>query len=210
MIHSIRHPEYFEVRGERGGASCYGCDQEWYTSEWQRLSGCGPTAASNITYYLSRTRPQACGLDVSNDRSGCLALMEQVWRYVTPTEEGVDTTGKFRESLSAYFGAAGIPAIAEICDIPENRAERPPLSAVLEFLVRAMDNDAPVAFLNLCNGAESNLEAWHWVTVTALEIGDAHEPVRLEILDESRIKQIDLKLWYDTTALGGGFVFFKI
>jgi len=32
----------------------------------------------------------------------------------------------------------------------------------------------------------------------------------IEILDESIKKTIDLKLWYNTTTLGGGFVAFSV
>ncbi len=210
MIYSIKHPEYFEVDCGHDEESLYGCDQEWYNSEWQRLSGCGPTAASNIIYYLSRTKPRACNLDVHNDRVGCLALMEEVWAYVTPTEEGVDTTKKFYDALSAYFDAAGTHTVAEICDIPENKEERPTLNEVLDFLIRAMENDAPVAFLNLCNGNETNLEAWHWVTVISLRYHENKDHIHLIILDEGQLKKIDLGLWYNTTELGGGFVYFGI
>jgi hypothetical protein len=73
-----------------------------------------------------------------------------------------------------------------------------------------MDGDTPVAFLNLCNGEENKLEAWHWVTVIALEFSDINESVYLKILDESQVKTINLKLWYETTVLGGGFVFFAL
>lgn len=210
MIYSIRHPEYFEVHSGQDEASCYGCDQEWYNSEWQRLSGCGPTAASNIIYYLSRTKPRACKLDVQNDRGGCLALMEEVWTYVTPTEEGVDTTKKFYDALRAYFDAVGTRTAAEICDIPENKDERPALKEVLDFLITAMENDAPVAFLNLCNGDETNLEEWHWVTVISLRCDEGKAQSHLIILDEGQFKKIDLGLWHNTTELGGGFVYFAI
>ena len=121
IVRSIRHPELFEVAGAGSDGSVFGCDQEWYNSEWQRLSGCGPTAASNIIYYLSRTRPQVCGLTVEGNKTACLSLMEKMWTYVTPTEEGVDTAWKLRDALQSYFDAAGIAATSEVCDMPENR-----------------------------------------------------------------------------------------
>ncbi len=60
------------------------------------------------------------------------------------------------------------------------------------------------------NGAESRLEAWHWVTVIAVEYLSEDEQIVLKILDESQIKKINLKLWYETTELGGGFVYLSI
>ena len=46
---SIKHPEwlYIDVNGE----TSHGYDQEWFTDEWQRLSGCGPTTASQVLGY---------------------------------------------------------------------------------------------------------------------------------------------------------------
>ena len=46
---SIKHPEwlYIDVNGE----TSHGYDQEWFTDEWQRLSGCGPTSASQVLSY---------------------------------------------------------------------------------------------------------------------------------------------------------------
>jgi hypothetical protein len=207
---AIKHPEYFEVSGTETDKACLGCDQEWYGSEWQRISGCGPTAASNIVYYLGRTRYQTCRLDVQNGKEGCLALMEKVWNYVTPDEEGVDSTTKFRDSLRAFFDSAGVVTFNEVCDIPEERGARPTPSDVLELLFRAFDNDAPAAFLNLCNGEVDELEAWHWVTAVSVEYSNDAESISLGILDEGRIKYIDLVSWLKTTSLGGGFVYFSI
>ena len=209
MVYSIEKPEHFEVHGGSTEDACYGCDQEWYNSEWQRISGCGPTAASNLIYYITKARPQACTLNIKNNRESCLALMGQVWSYVTPTEEGVDSTKRFAESLQVYFNAVGLRAEPAVCDIPEDRAARPTFAAVLDFLAAALGSDAPVAFLNLCNGEETNLEAWHWVTVIALETGGDRENAYLTIIDGSQTKRIDMKLWYETTTLGGGFVWFK-
>ncbi|MCK7512275.1 MAG: hypothetical protein MZV70_55010 [Desulfobacterales bacterium] len=42
---------------ERSHEAYFGCNQEWYATEWQRLSGCGPAAACNMIFYLNNTRP---------------------------------------------------------------------------------------------------------------------------------------------------------
>jgi hypothetical protein len=65
-----------------------------------------------------------------------------------------------------------------------------------------------VAFLNLCNGSEKKLDRWHWVTLISLEYAEGGERVFADILDAGIIKRIDLALWYKTTTLGGGFVYF--
>jgi len=55
MIYSIRHPEYFEVHCGHDEESLYGCDQEWYNSEWQRLSGCGPSMKIDLGLWYNTT-----------------------------------------------------------------------------------------------------------------------------------------------------------
>jgi hypothetical protein len=97
-----------------------------------------------------------------------------------------------------------------VIDVPQLKSNRPRLTEVLNFLEEAFDNDVPVAFLNLCNGDEKNLERWHWVTVVSLNVSDDGRDAFVDILDSGIIKKIDLGLWYDTTTLGGGFVYFTL
>ena len=52
---ALLHPEQLNIV-EPEGRVCRGADQEWYRHKWQRLAGCGPTAAAVMTAYLSRTR----------------------------------------------------------------------------------------------------------------------------------------------------------
>lgn len=206
---ALKNADIFLVSNEESPEACFGCDQEWYVSEWQRISGCGPTAASNIIYYLSKTWPAFKEKTIHNNKESCLSLMEELWEYVTPDEEGVDTTKRFVESMRAYFDFLGLTPSGEVCDVPEEARQRPALSDILEFLLQAMADDAPVAFLNLCSGTVENLESWHWVTIVTVEHSEDGNRVLAVILDEGTVKTIDLALWYRTTELGGGFVYFK-
>jgi hypothetical protein len=87
--------------------------------------------------------------------------------------------------------------------VPEDDAHRPSFAELSNFLDDALSNDVPVAFLNLCNGGEKNLDRWHWVTVIS------REDTLARILDEGVVKIVDLALWRDTTKQGGGFVWFE-
>jgi hypothetical protein len=78
---------------------------------------------------------------------------------------------------------------------------------LLKFLEEALSKDSPIAFLNLCNGIEKNLECWHWVTIISLEYMENEEQTFVNILDDGQIKKIDLALWYNTTRKNGGFVY---
>lgn len=53
---SLQHPEYLEITGP-GGAVTRGADQEWFPEGWQRMAGCGPTAAAVVFAYLARAMP---------------------------------------------------------------------------------------------------------------------------------------------------------
>lgn len=207
MFFSISNPALFKVPTD--DASCFGCDQGWFASEWQRLSGCGPTAATNIIFYLTHNDPSSISGSCFSDKGSCLSLMEEIWAFVTPTTEGIDTTQMFYTSVMAYFQSKNINVAFEVIDLPEDKTLRPKFTELLDFLERAMNNDAPVAFLNLCNGEEVNLEAWHWVTIISLENAEDEEITFVKILDQGQISMINLTLWYNTTELGGGFVYFK-
>lgn len=135
--------------------------------------------------------------------------MEEVWNYVTPTERGMPTTQLFYQSLLSYAAAKQRQVVHACCNVPEKRNDRPALPEIIRFLLDGLDQDAPVAFLNLCNGEETNLHRWHWVTVIALEYAADSSRALLKTLDEGKIKTIDLALWLETTALGGGFVYIR-
>ena len=84
---------------------------------------------------------------------------------------------------------------------------RPGFDEIVDFITQGLQKDAPVAFLNLCNGEEKNLDRWHWVTIIASDVKSPDEII-ISISDEGRIKYINLSLWVKTTTLGGGLVYF--
>ena len=45
---------------------------------------------------------------------------------------------------------------------------------MINFVRLGLDQDCPVAFLNLSNGRLTNLDSWHWVTITGL-LADSSE-----------------------------------
>lgn len=200
---SISRLECLQIVGEIDQDYCYGCNQAWYGTEWQRRAGCGPTVAATLFFYLFRPG------DHCHSKQEWLDRMEEVWHYVTPTERGMPTTQRFYQSVLSYGVARQQPVEYFCCDVPEVRAERPALAAVSQFLAEGLCRDAPIAFLNLCNGAEQNLYRWHWVTIIAMEQVEQGSSVLLKILDEGTMKSVDLGLWLETTELGGGFVYFQ-
>jgi hypothetical protein len=207
---SLSNSNLFELIDTITHKTYYGYHQECYSTEWQRLSGCGPSTASNIILYMNHTK---CTLELEQGfirTENCLQLMEEIWEYVTPTAEGIPTTKMIYEDVISYTKSKGMNVEYAFCDLPEDKANRPDLNKTLTFLEGALLKDCPIAFLNLCNGQVKNLDPWHWVTIISLEYGEDRNNVFIYILDEGIIKKIDLELWYNTTILGGGFVYFTI
>jgi hypothetical protein len=210
---SLKNPDLLKIIEESTNKTYYGCDQKWYVSDWQRISGCGPSVASNLIFYLNYTRPNHSKLSFGwslgfNSKERWLSLMEEIWEYVTPSHKGIPTTKMFYEAVVTYARSKGLNVKYYFCDVPEDKTKGPQLSEIVNFLEEALINNAPVAFLILCNGAENNLESWHWVTIISLQYADGQSRIFVDILDEGKIKRINLVLWYNTTTLGGGFVYF--
>lgn len=199
---SIRNPEYFEIIDDMTNEKYFGCNQEWYKKPWQRMAGCGPTVASNIILYSRKN------IGISKNES--ITIMEEMWLHVTPTMKGVNTTNIFYNGLCSYAKSKGANLLYDAVDVPKKKEMRPSFESIINFIKDTLENDIPIAFLNLCNGEEKGLDKWHWVTLVSLEYEEDYSYAKIEILDESIKKTIDLKLWYSTTTLGGGFVSFSI
>lgn len=186
------------------GGFCYGPNQEWYQHIWQRKAGCGPTTCSQLIWYLSRTRAGYQGLcpHDGSTQAGFLQLMEEVWDYVTPGRHGVNTTGILTEGALGYGRERHLELGCQVLEIPEAPGERPTSEVMADFILGALEQDRPVAFLNLSNGMVQNLDAWHWVTLVAF----SRESFLAEMYDNEERDQIDLEMWLRTTTGGGGFV----
>ena len=183
----------------------HGCNQDWYRSSWQRRAGCGPTTATNLLIYHQRAGRLDLAQELITEADG-LALMEQVWHYVTPSAMGVHTPGIFHAGLKKFFKTRGISLQSQALLIPRKKDLRPKLGDVVDFIRKGLELDSPVAFLNLSNGSVRQLDKWHWVTITAIDDSDLPR-VEIEIYDNLNRFSIDLREWYETTHLGGGFVY---
>lgn len=202
MSHSLTRPEVLTLIGP-GGESYRGGDQEWYPDLWQRRAGCGPTTAAALLAYLSQTRPALAPLRplAGGTRTGFAQYMQALWPYVTPGARGLDKPESLVLGCRSFALSRGCRLEGELLKIPRRREDRPTPAACRDFLLRALDNDCPVAFLNYSNGSLPNLDSWHWVPLIALTEGE--EVLLCTVLDEGEEKVIDLALWLETTLLGG-------
>jgi len=206
---SISHPELLTIADEGPGRSFFGGAQEWYSTEWSRRAGCGPTCASNILAYLSLTRPALLPLYgyESMGRADFSRHMEDVYPHLTPGSAGLNRVELFSDGVAAYAMERGILLEPHALTLPGRMARgRPAISRLAEFIEAGLTSDCPVGFLNLHRGREKNLQSWHWVTIVAAELED--DRLLVTVSDEGRQLQLDLRLWYQTTPMRGALAYF--
>lgn len=205
MTEMLAHVDYLQVTDSGSCEIFCGSDQEWFPTERQRLTGCGPSAAANILFYIERKENAGC---CGKDRADLLIFMEEAWQSVTPEKNGIPSTSLFLEKLEQYAKLHNRKFQYSVMNVLPQQSERPSISEVIGFIRQGLKADIPIAFLNLDHGAEETLESWHWVTIAGMTCSEDGQTAQVSICDEGITKQINLKLWLETTVQGGGFVYF--
>lgn len=173
----------------------YGGDQDWYNKYFKRLAGCGPTTASTIIMYELRKE------NVSLSKEDYIKLMHMMWNYITPGMMGVNKGQMYIDGFNKYIKTHAINLKNyKYLHIEKNDKNK---QKVLEFIKEAINNDHPVAFLNLDNGKEISLESWHWVTIIGI-----NDDLKATICDEGYLKEIDLNLVLNTTNSYIDFIYY--
>ena len=200
---SVKHPEWLDI--DVNGTISHGYDQEWFDDEWQRLSGCGPTSATQVLSY-SEFRDGL--LDVSTTANHTLALerMNVVWNYVKPRfGGGVYKTQWMERGLSRLFDDKNLPYEVHMLNVSPFSASRVEVEAAAQFIHDALSQDVPVAFLNRHKGKEPALYTWHWVPIYKMFMDG--DDIRCGIFDEGEIRDFSLVHWLQDSILGGGFCY---
>jgi len=187
-----------ELRVIDQGTTYYGFDQEWYSKLWQRRAGCGPTTASTLIRYNAKRNK-------NSSKAASIALMEDLWSYVTPGIMGVHTVAHFARGLREYLSKKNLDFEISTLTVPTDCANRPFFAQICEFLASRLEADQPIAFLNLNNGEVENLDPWHWVTIVGIEQREADGPLFAHVYDAGTKHFINLSAWYETTTRPGGF-----
>lgn len=205
LLAGIDRPQLLNITAE--DKEYFGCDQDWYQDSWQQRAGCGPCTASSILLYLALRKPQLRRLypHKTISRTIFAGFMHQMWSHVTPGIMGVNEGQMLIDGLVRYAGEMNIHLEAEQLKVPGKHQPRLSWKRVSEFVRNGLDNDCPVAFLNLSNGNLDNLDSWHWVTITALFQPPDGE-IWAIISDSGEKKAVALQKWYESTLLGGSFV----
>ena len=180
---------------DKNGQIFIGGTQEWYEDRWKKASGCGPVAASNIVWYMTRRH---------GGREQYMEIMKEMFEFVTPGIRGVNSSSIFTEGFNRYAQKNNLLFTHNILEVPKKHDARPGIDETREFIVSGVQNEAPVAFLNLSNGSLINLENWHWVTILAIDT----DSMLVTISDYGKLTDIDISEWLKTSMLGGTFVYF--
>jgi hypothetical protein len=122
--------------------------------------------------------------------------------------QGIPSTAALKKGISAYTASKNLDILPEELDIPKKKIYRPEFKNLLAFLAESLNNDMPIAFLSLDKGEEDLLDTWHWVTVLTLQFEEDGSAAFADVADEGKLLHVDLKKWFDTTKIGGGFVRF--
>ena len=86
--------------------SYYGGSQYWFPKKFNKLSGCGPVAAANITAYLSQTFPDKYNTlypykGIVN-KVDFTAHMVEIRKFVKPGIFGLTSVRQFSDSVLAF------------------------------------------------------------------------------------------------------------
>ncbi len=208
MQYSITQPELFDIKDGFGRKS-YGGNQAWYPKFWARRAGCGATSAANITSYLAKTRAEYNRLyeQGSRNKADFVHHMEELFEYVKPGPMGVNHVDKYIKGIEQYAKSKGISLRTNLLTAEKETKITRTKQELIEFVQKAMELDAPIAFLNLSRGEERILQDWHWITITSVQIEENH--IWAIASDEGYARKFDLLLWYLTTGMHGGLIYFE-
>ena len=205
----ISRPELLNITDNATGAVSYGGDQAWYRGEWHRRAGCGPTTAANILAYLALTRPALRALYgfASLGKADFTLHMEDIYRFVSPGNRGLNRHEMFTDGVAKFASSRGVSLAPQVFNVVSNMVRsRAPADEMAQFVKKGLEADCPIGFLNLTKGRVKNLHSWHWITLTAADIGE--RSLVAEASDEGHGMTFDLRLWYLSTRLRGGLVYF--
>ncbi|MDF2802848.1 MAG: hypothetical protein K0S61_2751 [Anaerocolumna sp.] len=206
---SIKSPEVFNIYNSLENKTYFGGNQEWYHKKWNKDSGCGPTSAANITAYLALTRERFRNLypGKSMEQNEFAKHMEEMFHYITPGPMGVNSIDKYIDGFMNYVNEKEVELTPKNLSVDLCNYKKRDAKVLEEFVLEALSKDCPIAFLNLSKGAESKLQGWHWITITHARIEE--DDIIAIASDEGIKREFSLKLWYLTTKMHGGLIYFN-
>lgn len=150
--------------------SYYGGSQNWFPKKFNKLSGCGPVAAANITAYSAQMFPNKYGnlypyKGIIN-KDDFIEHMIEIRKYVKPGIFGLTSVKQFSDNVLAFAKQKDVSLTPHILDYNANSIDE-----AVNFILEALSQRLPVALLVLKHPIKEFKEyTWHWMTITGLEL----------------------------------------
>lgn len=170
-------------------------DQDRFRHPRQRLSGCGPTTAAALAYYLT---PSQAGSVPSETKT--LGLMEDMWRAMPPTLLGLFNPYRFQRAFVTKMGTQGFHLKSQVVPVLGRTKDT---KRIFELIQASLAQDIPVPFLHLY-GQNPDVDTWHWMMLVGLEEGPYGR--KATIFDNGRFFSTDLRAWMESFPALGAFV----
>lgn len=198
MRYMLSEMSRFIIADTKNNKTTMGYDQNWYKKKWQRMSGCGPSVGATVSLYLFKQDDNPIAFD------DAISLHQSMWEYITPTIKGVSTLDRFSKGYQKYCEANHVDVqLKQICIEKKNNN----IQQIIAFIVDHIDQNHPIAFLNLHHGNQKNLESWHWTLLVGYQ--NREDDVIVQLLDNGSQIEINMNEWLKTTTSGGGMIAFN-
>jgi hypothetical protein len=197
----VRQTELFQITDKSGKLYCGGV-QYWFPKKGYIPPGaCGATTGANIFGYLARTHGDFADPGDLQSKASFLEFMKKSYAHLYPRVMGL-MADNFMLGAEAFAASLGVPMRAERLKAPISRSCRPSAGEAAAYIAESLRRDVPVAHLILSSGATPELDAWHWVTIIALD----EDTMKIDVIDNGQLLRADLARWLDTSIMGGSFV----
>jgi hypothetical protein len=175
----------------------YGGNQYWFPKKFHQLSGCGPTAAANITAYLSQTFPDRFSSlyphKGSLNKKDFVEHMEEIRKCVKPGMFGLTSVHKFSDNVLSFAQGKGVSLVPYILDKDDATMEE-----ATNFISKALCLKLPIAILVLKHPVKEFKDyAWHWMTITHLSLAPEDKKYYISVSTYGECREIDLDLLWN-------------
>ena len=177
--------------------SYYGGSQYWFPKKFDRLSGCGPVAAANITAYLSQTTPDKYNTlypykGIIN-KVDFTSHMGEIRKFVKPGMFGLTSVRQFSNSVLAFSKERGVALVPHILE--DNAAS---MQEAINFISKALSQRLPIAILVLKHPlVEFKEYTWHWMTITDLKLNSKDNIYYISVSTYGERREINLDLLWN-------------
>ncbi|MBU3170569.1 hypothetical protein [Clostridium estertheticum] len=181
--------------------SYYGGSQYWFPKKLNKLSGCGPVVAANITAYLAQIFPDKYSAlypykGIVNKNDFILHMIE-IRKYVKPGIFGLTSVQQFSDNVLDFAKKRNVSLTSHILDYSANSIDE-----AVTFILEALSQRLPVALLVLKHPVKEFKEyAWHWMTITGLDLNLKDNIYYISVSTYGEHREINLNmLWNQRRA----------